>query len=241
MTPTYAAQGNELYNTNWDRTLRDGDVESFFAALDDDELVDVADGVRLPLSEVLAKAAAQSLVTVRKVRPAGEVDNGHGAKPAAGGGAGAGAEARAGAGAGAEEVPRPPAPRGGSAQALRPAAVAAAAGAAPVRQSTMSSSAAASQNPMTARPIGTTTSVSSHSPPDPSARPVRILLVDDSAMTRKMTRRVLEVGKQSVSEAVDGVSGIDKVRAAMAAGAPFDLVLCDDHMPGMNGPGALAG
>ena len=68
---------------------------------------------------------------------------------------------------------------------------------------------------------------------------MRILLVDDSPMTRRMTRRVLEVAKQTVAEAVDGADGVAKVRASLDSGAPYDLVLCDDQMPCMNGPEAV--
>jgi CheY-like chemotaxis protein len=58
----------------------------------------------------------------------------------------------------------------------------------------------------------------------------RILLIDDDADARAVTRLMLETAGVAVVEAEDGAAGI---RAFRAAGA--DLVLCDLFMPGVDG------
>lgn len=62
--------------------------------------------------------------------------------------------------------------------------------------------------------------------------PMRVLLVDDSRVMRKMIRRVLHIYRAdaSVVEAEDG-------HAALALWSPraFDLYVLDMNMPGLNG------
>ena len=57
-----------------------------------------------------------------------------------------------------------------------------------------------------------------------------ILIVDDSALSRRITRRALEAAGHAVSEAADGLAALE----AYALNRP-DLVLLDVTMAGMNG------
>ncbi len=60
---------------------------------------------------------------------------------------------------------------------------------------------------------------------------VQILLVEDSNLTRDMTRKILENQKFKVIEAHDGVQAMEKLHANPA----IKLVLTDFNMPRMNG------
>jgi len=62
------------------------------------------------------------------------------------------------------------------------------------------------------------------------ARRVRILLVDDSLVTREMERRLLEDAGFHVSAASDAQEGL-----ALLGEEPFDCVVTDIEMPGMDG------
>jgi DNA-binding NarL/FixJ family response regulator len=70
------------------------------------------------------------------------------------------------------------------------------------------------------------------SQPDPSARPVRLLLADDQPMLRTGFRTVLggEPGLDIVGEAGDGVEAVDLARRLLP-----DVVLMDIRMPRMDG------
>ena len=57
-----------------------------------------------------------------------------------------------------------------------------------------------------------------------------VLVVDDEKSIRDSIRRILEYEKFEVHFAEDGPSTISQV-----AGYPFDLVLLDIKMPGMDG------
>ncbi|MEO9383365.1 ATP-binding protein [Chromobacterium phragmitis] len=61
-------------------------------------------------------------------------------------------------------------------------------------------------------------------------RPLRILVVDDNAVNRKYLQALLERLNQQPTLASDGLEAL-----SLAAGQPFDLVLMDLHMPGMDG------
>jgi two-component system, chemotaxis family, chemotaxis protein CheY len=58
----------------------------------------------------------------------------------------------------------------------------------------------------------------------------KILIVDDSALSRKICRRILEDASHSVEEAADGLSALERY----ALGRP-DLVLLDVTMNEMDG------
>lgn len=65
-----------------------------------------------------------------------------------------------------------------------------------------------------------------------------VLLVDDSPVTRRAQRRMLEitgVPLGRVEEAGDGIEAIEALERSR-----FDLVLCDLHMPRMGGVAVLA-
>ena len=59
----------------------------------------------------------------------------------------------------------------------------------------------------------------------------KLLIVDDSTMLRDMLNYALnEGGYNDVTEAVDGVDGLAKAKAA-----DFDLIITDVNMPNMDG------
>ncbi|PZQ65760.1 MAG: hypothetical protein DI570_00460 [Phenylobacterium zucineum] len=62
---------------------------------------------------------------------------------------------------------------------------------------------------------------------------LRVLVVDDNPLNRELARAILEPFGASVSEAVDGFGAVD-----IALREPFDVVLMDVRMPGMDGPDA---
>jgi two-component system chemotaxis response regulator CheY len=60
---------------------------------------------------------------------------------------------------------------------------------------------------------------------------MKLLIVDDSAMLRDMLSCALrEGGYSDVTEAIDGVDGLDKAKAIT-----FDLIITDINMPNMDG------
>ncbi len=65
------------------------------------------------------------------------------------------------------------------------------------------------------------------------ANPTRILLVDDSATTRKISKKALgELGFQNIVEAADGEAAWQLI---VQGNPPFELVVLDWHMPKMTG------
>ncbi|MFM9938530.1 MAG: response regulator [Hyphomicrobiaceae bacterium] len=68
----------------------------------------------------------------------------------------------------------------------------------------------------------------------------RILLADDDAATRDLVRRALELDGHTVTTADDGADA----QARLAASGPFDVLVTDIQMPGIDGialsKGALA-
>ncbi|MGC8780430.1 MAG: response regulator [Anaerolineae bacterium] len=58
----------------------------------------------------------------------------------------------------------------------------------------------------------------------------RILIIDDSALSRRMLRRIVEPAGHQVIEAADGVAGLESYFLERP-----DLVLLDLTMPGMYG------
>lgn len=63
----------------------------------------------------------------------------------------------------------------------------------------------------------------------------KILIVDDSGLTRRILRRALEPAGYSIVEAEDGLKGLDKYSEEKP-----DLVILDMIMPGMEGLEVLA-
>lgn len=77
--------------------------------------------------------------------------------------------------------------------------------------------------------------VSSQPVPGPAEKPsahANILVVDDEAMIRRTSRRMLESAGYSVQEAADGPAAVLKLQEH---GSTIDIVLLDLSMPGMNG------
>jgi CheY-like chemotaxis protein len=63
----------------------------------------------------------------------------------------------------------------------------------------------------------------------------RLLLVDDSAMNRKIVKRVLEGKFNLIDEAENGAEAVKMIRTASDDKLPYHLVVMDSHMPVMNG------
>jgi signal transduction histidine kinase/DNA-binding response OmpR family regulator len=64
-----------------------------------------------------------------------------------------------------------------------------------------------------------------------------VLIVDDNATNREILERRLGSWRMRTETAVDGAAGLARIRARAAEGRPFDLVLLDHHMPGLDGIG----
>ncbi|WP_421931832.1 PAS domain S-box protein [Phenylobacterium sp.] len=63
---------------------------------------------------------------------------------------------------------------------------------------------------------------------------VRVLVVDDNPMNRTLARAFLEAVGAQVTEAVDGTQALE-----LATALPYDVILLDIRMPGMDGPQTL--
>lgn len=63
----------------------------------------------------------------------------------------------------------------------------------------------------------------------------RTLIVDDRPTAREVHARMVEALGLRVDEAPDGVSALEHVEAALAAGDPYDLLLVDWRMPDVDG------
>ncbi len=61
---------------------------------------------------------------------------------------------------------------------------------------------------------------------------LRVLVVDDNATNREILRRRLASWRMRADTASGGREGLERVRAAIE---PYDLVLLDHHMPGLDG------
>ncbi|WP_420455562.1 response regulator [Rubrivirga sp.] len=63
----------------------------------------------------------------------------------------------------------------------------------------------------------------------------RVLVVDDNPTNRRMIGLQLGRADIAVTLAPGGLGALDQARAALDAGRPFDAVVLDYHMPGMDG------
>lgn len=63
----------------------------------------------------------------------------------------------------------------------------------------------------------------------------RVLLVEDNADTGVTLQMLLELEGPQVSSACDGLSGL-----SLAMSEPYDLVICDIGLPGLNGYGVIS-
>jgi len=85
-------------------------------------------------------------------------------------------------------------------------------------------------------------------PEQPRAKPVvarlldglRLLVVDDNRINLVVAKQLLQRAGARVEVAEGGLEALDAVDAADAQGKPFDLVLMDIQMPGMDGLQALS-
>jgi len=64
---------------------------------------------------------------------------------------------------------------------------------------------------------------------------LKTLVIDDNATNRLVLRETLSQWGMEVTETENGQAGLDALRHARKATAPFDLVLLDCRMPGMDG------
>jgi signal transduction histidine kinase/DNA-binding response OmpR family regulator/HPt (histidine-containing phosphotransfer) domain-containing protein len=63
----------------------------------------------------------------------------------------------------------------------------------------------------------------------------RILVVDDNETNREVFSRQLDHWGACVNEAADAPTGLTMIRDALARQTPYQVLLLDHHMPGMNG------
>jgi signal transduction histidine kinase/CheY-like chemotaxis protein len=81
-------------------------------------------------------------------------------------------------------------------------------------------------------------SLSGTIPTDFEASPLKILIVDDAAMNRKLLARLLRNRGHQCDEAEDGDVAVRLVKQGIADSQPYDTVLLDNDMPVMDGPTA---
>jgi CheY-like chemotaxis protein len=70
---------------------------------------------------------------------------------------------------------------------------------------------------------------------NPGDKSLRLLLVDDSAMTRKVCIRLMTSLGVECEEAANGEDAVAQVRASLQTATPYDGVLMDWEMPQMCG------
>ncbi|WP_413574634.1 response regulator [Bdellovibrio sp. HCB290] len=64
----------------------------------------------------------------------------------------------------------------------------------------------------------------------------KFLIVDDFSTMRKIIKKVLnELGYTNVEEADDGKTALPMIQAAHDAGKPYEFIISDWNMPGMQG------
>ena len=71
---------------------------------------------------------------------------------------------------------------------------------------------------------------------------MRVLIIEDSVVMRKIVAAALHhagIDVTEVRQAANGLQGLAALEQAAARGEPFHLILCDVHMPVMDGLGFL--
>lgn len=74
-----------------------------------------------------------------------------------------------------------------------------------------------------------------HAACHPPRRVGRVLIVDDEPDHLQLIRAFIAPVAGHIVTASDGLAGLDLARRAYASGEPFDLVLLDQRLPGMEG------
>lgn len=69
---------------------------------------------------------------------------------------------------------------------------------------------------------------------------LRVLLADDTDLTRDLVRYMLERYGASVDEVSDGLQAVESARAALACGRAYDVILMDVEMPTLDGYNATS-
>jgi two-component system sensor histidine kinase/response regulator len=71
--------------------------------------------------------------------------------------------------------------------------------------------------------------------PEPDLRGRRVLIVDDNEMSRIVLKDMLEDMTFKVNDASSGKAAISEIQLAANSGYPYEVVILDWRMPGMNG------
>ncbi|MDP9050374.1 MAG: response regulator [Acidobacteriota bacterium] len=69
---------------------------------------------------------------------------------------------------------------------------------------------------------------------------MRVLIVDDSAVMRRIVERALRHSAPDLAEVLEAANGLEALAVLeQTSEQPLDLILCDVHMPVMDGLGFL--
>ena len=68
---------------------------------------------------------------------------------------------------------------------------------------------------------------------------MRVLIVDDSALMRRIVGKALREAGLALEKVVEAGNGMEGIAALEKYGDSFDLILCDVHMPALDGVGFL--
>ncbi|CAN7642006.1 response regulator [Pseudoduganella sp. LjRoot289] len=69
----------------------------------------------------------------------------------------------------------------------------------------------------------------------PALGPLRLLVADDSGTSRDLVGKLIRAWGWEADEVASGQEAIERFRTQQGSGAPYDVVLADWHMPGMDG------